>query len=303
MKILVTGGAGFIGSHVVDAYIKEGHDVVIIDDFSTGDKKNLNQKAKIYSCDINSPELIEIFEKEKPDIVNHHAAQMNVRYSVEDPINDAQINIIGLLNVLNCCIKTNVKKIIFISSGGAMYGDAKTIPTPESTYPEPLSPYGLAKFVGEEYVKLFYRLYGLKYIILRYANVYGPRQNPKGEAGVVAIFIDRIIENKQPIIYGDGNQTRDYVYVMDIVEANLLSLTKGDNQAFNIGTGRETSVNELLKILLQVMNKEVKLIFEPERQGEIERGALDCTTAKNILGWQAKHTLQQGMQNTFEAYK
>jgi UDP-glucose 4-epimerase len=228
---------------------------------------------------------------------------MNVRYSIEDPIHDAQINILGLLNVLNCCIKTQVKKIIFISSGGAMYGDAKAIPTPESTYPEPLSPYGLAKFVGEEYVKLYARLYGLKYSILRYANVYGPRQNPKGEAGVVAIFIDRILQNKQPIIYGDGNQTRDYVYVMDLVEANLLSLTKGNNQAFNIGTGKQTSVNELLKILLQVMNKQTKPIFESKRQGEVEKGALDCTAAKKILEWDAKHTLQQGLQKTVEGFK
>jgi UDP-glucose 4-epimerase len=228
---------------------------------------------------------------------------MNVRYSIEDPLHDAQINILGLLNVLNCCIKTQVKKIIFISSGGAMYGDAKAIPTPESTYPEPLSPYGLAKFVGEEYVKLYARLYGLKYSILRYANVYGPRQNPKGEAGVVAIFIDRILQNKQPIIYGDGNQTRDYVYVMDLVEANLLSLTKGNNQAFNIGTGKQTSVNELLKILLQVMNKQTKPIFEQKRQGEVEKGALDCTAAKKILEWDAKHTLQQGLQKTVEGFK
>ena len=300
MKILVTGGAGFIGSHVVDAYVKEGHDVVVVDNLSTGLKNNLNPKAKFYPCDINSPDLLVIFQKENPDIVNHHAAQMNVRYSVENPINDAQINILGLLNVLQCCITSKVKKIIFISSGGAMYGDAKKIPTPESAYPEPLSPYGLAKFVGEKYVKLYQRLYGLKYSTLRYANVYGPRQNPQAEAGVVAIFIDRIFHNQKPIIYGDGTQTRDYVYVADVVGANLLCITKGDNQAFNIGASKETSVNELLDILLSVMNKKTTPLFELPRSGEVSRGALDCTAAKKVLGWEPQHSLHQGIQKTFQ---
>lgn len=265
MKILVTGGAGFIGSHVVDAYITKGCEVVVVDNLSTGQKNNIHPKAKFYSCDINSPDLLAIFQNEQPEIVNHHAAQMNVRYSVENPITDAQINVLGLLNVLNCCIQSKVKKIIFISSGGAMYGDAETIPTPESSSPEPLSPYGLAKFVGEEYVRLYHRLYGLNYSILRYANVYGPRQNPHGEAGVVAIFIDRLLHGKQPIIYGDGNQTRDYIYIADVVDANLLCMTKGDCMAFNIGTGKETSVNELLEILLAVMNRKASPLFEQMR--------------------------------------
>lgn len=298
MKILVTGGAGFIGSHVVDAYIKEGHSVVIIDNLSTGKKNNINQNAKFYSCDINSSELLAVFQKEKPDIVNHHAAQMNVYYSVENPINDAQTNILGLLNVLNCCIKSKVKKIIFISSGGAMYGNAKVIPTSESAYPKPLSPYGLTKFVGEEYVRLYHRLYGLKYSILRYANVYGPRQNPKAEAGVVAIFIEKLLLSQQPIIYGDGNQTRDYVYVADVVDANILCLVKGDNYAYNIGTGKETSVNQLLEILLSIMNKKTIPLFEPPRQGEVAKGALDCTAAEKILGWTPKYSLYEGLQKT-----
>ncbi len=298
MKILVTGGAGFIGSHVVDAYINNGHEVVVVDNLSTGQKNNIHPEAKFYSCDISSPELFTIFQNEQPEIVNHHAAQMNVRYSVENPTTDAQINVLGLLNVLNCCIQSKVKKIIFISSGGAMYGDAKIIPTPESAYPEPLSPYGLTKFAGEEYIKLFHRLYELKYSILRYANVYGPRQNPNGEAGVVAIFIDRILQGKQLIIYGDGNQTRDYIYVTDVVQANILCLTAGDICTFNIGTGKETSVLQLLGVLLEIMNTKALPFFHSKRQGEVLRGALDCNAARNLLQWQPSHLLYEGLKKT-----
>ncbi|MFA6888980.1 MAG: NAD-dependent epimerase/dehydratase family protein [Candidatus Woesearchaeota archaeon] len=298
MKILVTGGAGFIGSHVVDAYIEQGHTVVVVDSLLTGQKKNINPHAILYTCDITSPDLFAIFEKEKPDIVNHHAAQMNVHYSVEHPINDAHVNILGLLNVLQCCVKTKVKKIIFISSGGAMYGDTKIIPTPESIYPEPLSPYGLAKFVGEEYVKLFHRLYGLQYSILRYANVYGPRQNPKGESGVVSIFIDKLFHNQQLIIYGDGKQTRDYIFVADVVQANVLCLTAGDSYAFNIGTGKEMSVIQLLEVLLIIINKKSLPLFEPSRSGEVARGALDCSLAKKIIHWQPQYSLREGIEKT-----
>lgn len=298
MKILVTGGAGFIGSHVVEAYCKEGHTVVVVDNLRTGNKLHLHPNVHFYSCDITSKELFSIFEKEKPDIVNHHAAQMNVRKSLEDPRFDAEVNILGLLNVLSCSVKTNVKKFIFISSGGAVYGNAEQLPLSENASISPLSPYGLAKYVGEQYVQLFYHLHGLPYTILRYANVYGPRQNPLGEAGVISIFIHALLLGKQPTLFGDGEQTRDYIYVADIVDANLLCLTKGQNELFNLGTEKETSVNTLLSLLQSSLSSSLKPVYLPKRAGEVSRNTLDCHKARSLLGWQARYSLEQGIAET-----
>lgn len=302
MKILVTGGAGFIGSHVVDAYIKEGHTVIVVDNLSTGNKRNIHPDARFYSCDITSlSTLLEIFEKEKPDIVNHHAAQMNVRRSLENPLFDAEVNILGVLNVLSCAVKTNAKKFIFISSGGAIYGDAAEIPTPETASSQPLSPYGLSKYTGERYVQLYSHLYTLPFTILRYANVYGPRQNPEGEAGVIAIFIDKMLKGEQPVIFGDGEQTRDYICVGDVVAANILALHTGKNQIFNIGTGKQTSVNTLFSLLQKQIGFAKKAQHGKEIPGEVRHGALAIDHAKQFLGWEPRISLSQGLSMTLEA--
>ena len=303
MKILVTGGAGFIGSHVVDKYVEEGNTVIVIDNLSTGDAKNVNSNALFYNCDITSPELLTIFEKEKPDIVNHHAAQMNVRKSIEDPMYDAQINILGLLNVLSCAAKTKVKRFIFISSGGAIYGDALTIPTHEETMPTPLSPYGLAKHAGERYVQLAAQEHGFSYVILRYGNVYGPRQNPQGEAGVIAIFIESMLNGKKTTVFGDGKQTRDYVYVADVVAANSRALSVETSGIFNLGTETEASVLEVHGILQEILSTTEKPEFAEKRRGEVFRGALNCRAAESALGWKATIPLKEGIEKTVQWFK
>jgi UDP-glucose 4-epimerase len=224
MKILVTGGAGFIGSHVVDAYLELGHEVVVVDNLSSGSIENLNPKAKFYKMDIRDSDIEDLFKNEKPDIVNHHAAQMDVRKSVEDPIYDADVNIIGSLNLLQNCIRYGVKKFIFASTGGAIYGEQDYFPADEEHPTRPLSPYGVAKLTVEKYLYFYKEVHGLNYVVLRYANIYGPRQNPHGEAGVVAIFTSKMLKGEQPVINGDGFQTRDYTFVGDVVRANVLAL-------------------------------------------------------------------------------
>lgn len=298
MKILVTGGAGFIGSHVVDRYIAEGHTVVIVDNLVTGSMKFVNPHAVFYMCDINSPILEKIFEKERPDVVNHHAAQLNVRRSIENPVYDATINILGLLHVLSYSTKYGVKRFIFISSGGAIYGDAQILPTSETSTILPLCPYGLAKYVGERYIQLFHQLYNLNYVILRYGNVYGPRQNPLGEAGVIAIFIGKMLKGEQPTIFGDGTQTRGYVYVEDVVEANILSLKKGNNQIFNIGVEREITVNDVFHMLQLLLKFPKEPLFGKKPIGEIFRSCLDCTLAKKELGWKEPLSFEEGIKRT-----
>ena len=303
MKILITGGAGFIGSHVVDKYIEEGHTVIVIDNLSTGDAKNINPNATFYNCDITSKELLTIFEKEKPEVINHHAAQMNVRKSIENPMYDAQVNVLGLLNVLSCAAKTKVKRFIFISSGGAIYGDAPTIPTHEETIPRPLSPYGLAKHTGERYVQLAAQEHGFTYIILRYGNVYGPRQNPQGEAGVIAIFIESMLNKRKTIVFGDGKQTRDYVYVADVVAANSRALTLETSGVFNLGTETEASVLEVHNIVQEILSITEKPEFAEKRAGEVFRGALNCRAAESALSWTAAIPLKQGIEKTVQWFK
>ncbi|HQU74710.1 MAG TPA: NAD-dependent epimerase/dehydratase family protein, partial [Calditrichia bacterium] len=237
MKILITGGAGFIASNVADRYIELGHEVVIVDNLVTGQRENIPEKATFYEMDICDPELAAVFEKEKPEVVNHHAAQLDVRKSVADPIYDANINVLGSLNILQNCAKFGTRKFIFASTGGAIYGEQDYFPADEHHPNQPLSPYGITKLATEKYLYFFNDSYGLTYTILRYANVYGPRQNPHGEAGVVAIFARRMLKGEQPMINGSGEQTRDYVFVGDVVKANELALTGGDNTIFNIGTG------------------------------------------------------------------
>lgn len=305
MKILVTGGAGFIGSHVVDAYVKLGHQVLVIDNLITGKRENLNSKAKFYELDIRNKKAVEeIFAKEKPEILNHHAAQMDVRKSVADPIYDAEVNILGLLNLLEVGIKNNLTRVIFASSGGVVYGDAQVFPTPETYEPKhPLSPYGVAKLTSEHYLHFYYKNYGLPSVILRYANVYGPRQDPFGEAGVVAIFSQKILRHEQPIINGDGRQTRDYVYVGDVVEANILALEKERNEVLNIGTEVETSVNDIFRHLVKISKSSLAEKHGPPKQGEQKRSVLNCQKAKKILGWVPKFSLADGLEQTLQFFK
>ena len=304
MKILVTGGAGFIGSNIVDELIQKKHKVVIVDNLATGNIKNVNKKAKFYKVSVcDKKKIDEIFKKEKIDIVIHHAAQLDVRKSVEDPCFDADVNIKGALNILEACKNTKVKKIIFASSGGTIYGECGTKAPDEKSVANPLSPYGVAKLSVEHYIKAYSALYGLKYTILRYANVYGPRQDVNGEAGVVAIFIGRMSQNKEFFIFGDGKQLRDYVYVKDVVSANIKSLTKGNNEVINIGTNKTTSVTKLAQELSKVIGYSNKPIFKPKRNGELFKSFLNISKAKKVLGWEPKVSIVEGLKNTVEYFK
>ena len=303
MKILVTGGAGFIGSNVVDALVKCGHEVTVLDNLSTGKEENINPEVKFYNIDLLDIESLEfVFREFKPDVVNHHAAQIDVRKSVEDPAFDAETNIIGSINLFELSINYGVRRIIFSSTGGALYGELENLPADEDTPIEPLSPYGVAKYCTENYLNYFKRLYGIERVILRYANVYGPRQDPLGEAGVVAIFTGKILKGETPVIYGDGTQTRDYIYIEDVVEANVLALN-GKEGVYNIGTGKETSVNELINVFSNVLGKEIKPEYVLPRIGEVHRISLDADMAKKELGFVPKSSIEEGIRKTIEWYR
>lgn len=303
MKILVTGGAGFIASHVADAYIEHGHEVVIVDNLSTGKRENINPKAVFYEMDIQDPELKTVFEKEKPDVVNHHAAQMDIRKSVADPLYDARVNILGTLNLLQNAVAAKVKKVIFVSSGGAVYGEQEQFPAPETHSTNPLSPYGVTKLTGEKYLHFFNTTYGLQYNVVRYANVYGPRQNPGGEAGVVAIFSTKMLAGETPTINGDGLQTRDYVFVGDLVRANLALLDFEKVDVFNLGTGKETTVNEIFQTLNDVIGCGLTETHGETKPGEQMRSVVDCTKAGKLLGWKPEVTLSAGLTKTIDSYR
>ncbi len=297
MKTLITGGAGFIGSHIVDAYIKAGHKVVVIDNLSSGFRKNLNPRAKFYKVDIRNYKVLEkIIKKEKPQIINHHAAVSEVVKSIKDPNLTYQANILGTINVLLVGAKAGVKKFIFASSAGTVYGDAKKLPAKENSPANPLSPYAISKIVGEEFVEFYAKIYGLNYLILRYANVYGPRQNPRGEAGVIAIFTDLMKKNIRPRIFGDGNKTRDYIYIDDIIRANIIGLKRGKDEILNIGSGKEISDRKVFDALAQAINFKKPPIYAPIRPGELYRIYLNCSRAKKILGWKPKIDFKEGVK-------
>lgn len=304
LKILVTGGAGFIGSNVVDAYINEGHDVVIVDNLSSGKTGNMNPKATFYQVDIRSDELDHVFETEKPDVVNHHAAQKSVPDSVKDPIHDADINVMGLLNVLERSIQHGVEKVIFVSSGGALAGDADVIPTDETSLPEMISPYAISKYVSEKYLHFYAVTHDLKYTVLRYANVYGPRQIADGECGVVPIFFDNYFANRpsQLFAYADmpKGTTRDYVYVEDVARANVLALTKGKNVVLNIGSGIERYIADIYHDMQAVIGHDLPLHRQSERVGDVRRSCLDCTRAQDVLGWEAEVDFKAGIRKLYD---
>ncbi len=303
-KVIVTGGAGFIGSHICDLLIKKGYQVHIIDELITGKKKNLNDKAQFHKLDIRDDKLNEVFKKINPDYVIHQAAQINVRDSIENPINDARHNIIGSINVIKSSIKSEVEKIVFASSGGAVYGDPDSIPAKEDTPTNPLSPYAIAKRSVEHYLRAYSKMEDINYTVLRYSNVYGPRQDPKGEAGVISIFTDLMLEGKQAYINGNGEQTRDFVYAADVARANLLAIKKEtDHKIFNIGTGKKTSVNKLYKTIKKAVgsNKEAK--HRDPIPGEVQDIALDISRAKKELGWQPKIKLEEGIEKTVKWFK
>jgi len=304
-KALVTGGAGFIASHVVDALIERGYEVAIVDNLSTGYERNLNSKAKFYKMDIRDENLKDVFDKEKPELVNHHAAQMDVRKSVTDPIYDAQVNVLGSLNLLENCKRVGVKKIVYASTGGAVYGEPSPdiFPVDEKCDVDPLSQYGITKHVVEHYLSLYYKLYSLRYAVLRYPNVYGPRQDPHGEAGVVAIFTEQMLEGITPKIFGDGSKTRDYVFVGDIVKANMIAIDKGENDVFNLGWGREITDFEIFDAIRIALGLKIKPIYAEKRLGEIDRICLDASKAKKVLGWQPTVCLKEGIAKAVEYYR
>lgn len=301
-KVLVTGGAGFIGSHLVDRLIKLGYFVVIIDDLSTGKKRNINPQAKFYKLKVQSHKLRKIFKKYKFSYIFHLAAQKNVRASVADPIKDAEDNIIGSINLLENCKKQKIKKIIFSSTGGVIYGEAKKIPTPEDYQELPICPYGVAKLSIEKYLNYYQQVYKLPYASLRYANVFGPRQDPMGEAGVVAIFIAKLLNNQHPIINGSGKQTRDYIFVDDVINANILAMKKNIIGIYNVGTGKETSVNQVFrKIANQLKLKSIE-IHGPALLGEQQRSCLANKKIKKA-GLKISSTLDEGLKKTINWFK
>jgi len=298
VTVLVTGGAGFIGSHVAEALVARGKDVVVLDDLSSGKRENLPEGAELVEGDIREPQD-ELFAGVKPDVCFHLAAQADVRVSVARPEHDARINVIGTINLLEAA-REHGTQLVFSSTGGAIYGECDG-PAPEDAPRQPLAPYGTSKLAGEEYLATYNRLHGTKHVALRYGNVYGPRQDPHGEAGVVAIFFKRFLSGEQPKVFGDGKQTRDYVYVVDVVRATLAAAER-DGGVYNVGTGRETSVVELFDLCRRVAGKEsVEPEFAPPRPGELQRSVLDVSRAVDELGWRPEHSLEEGLRETWES--
>lgn len=303
MTILVTGGAGFIGSHLAESFIANGHQVVIIDNLYSGFKENIPLGATFYAIGIGDAELKTIFEKHRPEVVVHQAAQMDVRKSVADPTFDAKNNIVDSIFLLECCREFGVKKVLFASTGGAIYGEQDYFPADEEHPTRPLSPYGITKLSVEKYLFYYHQVHGLNSTILRYGNIYGPRQNPHGEAGVIAIFIKKLLAKEQPIINGDGTQTRDYTHVYDVVQANLKALSYPNFGIFNVGTGIETNVNEIFHIINSALGSPAKEVHGSAKQGEQLRSILDNSTIKKHLNWEPTIKLPSGLIETVEWFK
>ncbi len=304
LRVLVTGGAGFIGSHVAEAYLAEGWEVTALDDLSSGKRENVAEGVELVEMDIRSPELPDLLRRRRFDVVNHHAAQVDVRVSVARPRDDASINVDGLLNVLEACRRSGVGRVVYVSSGGVVYGEPEDLPVEETRAKAPASPYGVSKLAGEQYLDYYRVVQSMPSVSLRYSNVYGPRQNPHGEAGVVAIFSQRAIRGRPLIVYGDGEQTRDYVYVKDVARANLVASTLEledagtlDDFAFNVGTGIETSVNDLVGRIIEIAGH-AEVERQEARTGELLRSALDVRKLEST-GWSAEYSLTEGLSETY----
>lgn len=303
MKILVTGGAGFIGSHVVDGYVAAGHDVLVVDSLCTGKRENLNPKARFHQLDILEPKTAELIRDERPDVLNHHAAQMDVRRSVADPLFDARTNVLGTIALLEAARQAGVKKVLFVSSGGAVYGEQETFPAPETHPTWPVSPYGVSKRAGELYCHFYLAEYRMPFVAFRYANVYGPRQDPHGEAGVVAIFSGKMLRGESITVNGDGKQTRDYVFVGDVARMSVLALQREATGPVNIGTGVETDVNQLAGTLLEVSGSRSEVRHGPAKSGEQRRSVVDVRRAADVFGWRPEVSLRDGLARTVEFFR
>ena len=294
-KVLVTGGAGFIGSHLVNGLLDNDYAVAVVDDLSAGQLRNVNHRATFYHAPINDPRINQIIQREGPEIIFHLAAQSSVRQSALDPVADANANVLGTISLLSAAAAEGVDKIIFSSTGGAIYGNPDTVPCDEDTPVSPLTPYALSKYVSELYLKLFYQTYGLAYTILRYSNVYGPGQDPNGEAGVISIFAGSMLRGRSPNIYGDGEQERDFVYVSDIVEANLAAMYHGDGRTYNIGTGEPVTINRIYSLLQKCTDFHDEPVYRPRRAGEVLKIALESGRAGRELSWEPKVSLEEGL--------
>lgn len=304
MKIIVTGGAGFIASHVADAYIERGHDVAVLDDLSRGKRENINPRCRFYECDIRDTAAVQrIFRTEKPEVVNHHAAQMDVRRGVKEPLFDAQVNIFGSINLIEAALANGVKRFIYAATAGAGYGEPREIPVAEDYPVNPITPYGISKHTVEHYLFTFHFLYGLEYVALRYGNVYGPRQNSQGEAGVFAIFSEQMLAGIEPVIYGDGSKIRDYVFIADVAAANAAALQHGTNEIFNISSGIATTDLEVFETVRDLLGATVQPKYVPRRPGEIDRITLDISKAERLLGWKPAVTLSEGARITVASFQ
>lgn len=302
-KVLVTGGAGFIGSTLVDRLVAEGFSVAVIDDLSNGRREYLNPEVRFYQVGLTSPKLAGVFAKEKPSAVFHLAAHIDARVSVADPIHDAEVNVHGALRVLEACVATGVKKLVFASSGGAIYHDTKSFPTKETEAPSPLTPYGISKLAFEYYLLAARHHFGLEYAALRYANVYGPRQDQKGEGGVIGVFCKMLLDGKRPKIFGGGKQTRDFVYVDDVVEANLRALAAKKSGVWHIATGKETSVNAVARVMADAFGWKKGFGKGPAQAGDVRRSSLDASKAKKDLGWKPEVDVELGIRRTAAWFK
>ena len=303
MKVLVTGGAGFIGSHVADRLLADGHEVVILDDLYTGHVEHLPARARFYQMDVQSHWLNELFRIERPEAVVHHAAQASVRRSVEDPVFDASVNLLGTAALLQASVHHGVRRFVFASTGGAIYGDTDLIPTAEDAPALPVSPYGASKLSAEVYLRTFHALHQLSYAALRYANVYGPRQDPHGEAGVVAIFSQRLLRGETARINGDGKQTRDFVYVGDVADANARALTSDEVGAFNVGTGIETDINRIFALLKSLTRSGQPEEHGPPLAGEQRRSVIDPRKIEKVMGWHPRTSLEAGLSATVQYFR